>query len=234
MRTFPLTVLALALVAGATTVSAQPRRGPAAGGDAVRQAAIPPRGSALQSPADALLRARAALELTPEQVTRLEALAATQRRTLAVTPGAQLRLRADLMDAMAGDGNPQAARAALDQISAAQNERIVAQMRARQEARAVLTDAQRSRVDAVRGAAIRAGNRAPGVGAMRGGRQGGVRRGVPQPGAMRPGAMRPGAMRPGAMRPGAMRPGAMRPGAMRPGDMQPDMAGRGPGGRGEF
>ena len=225
MRSFPLTTLALALLAGATTVSAQPRRGPAAGGGNARPAAVAPRGAALTSPADALLRARAALELTDEQVTRLEALASTQRRALAVAPGAQLRLRADLMDAMAGDGNPQAARAALDKISAAQNERIVAQMRARQEARAVLTEAQRTRVDAVRGAALRAGNRLPGANGMRGG----------PPAGMRRGGMRPGANRPGAMQPGAMQPGAMQPGAMR-GGVQPGMAGRGPGmrGRGEF
>jgi Spy/CpxP family protein refolding chaperone len=146
MRTIPLAVIALAL--GATTLAAQPVRGGATGGP--RGAAIgQPRGAV--APAEALLRLRTQLELNDEQVQRLEALAASQRTALAASPSQQMRLRADLMDAMAGNGNPHAARAALDKLSALQNERIVLAMQARNEARAVLTPAQRTKAEARRG-----------------------------------------------------------------------------------
>jgi Spy/CpxP family protein refolding chaperone len=205
MRRIHVTTLALTLVVGASILSAQPRRGPAADGQPPRASdAAPMRVGG--TPADLLVRAREQLVLTEEQVTRLEALAAAQRRALAATPGQHLRLRADLLDAMAGEGNPQAARTALDKISAARNERLVAQLRARQEARAVLTDAQRARVDAVRTDAWR----------------GGVMRAQ----AMRAQAMRAQAMRSGAGRMG--RPGAMRPGAMGPGAMGPGARGQRP------
>jgi Spy/CpxP family protein refolding chaperone len=103
------------------------------------------------SPAAMLLRQRERLALTPEQVTRLETLAAAQQKALApVSPAQQLRLRADLLDATSGTGNPQAARAVLDKMSAQRNERIVAGLRARQEAQAVLTDAQRTQVESLR------------------------------------------------------------------------------------
>lgn len=186
MRRISLSALALTLAVGALPLSAQPRRGPA-------NAGLPPRAPdaaplrAAGTPADLLLRARAQLVLTDEQVARLETLATAQRRALTPAPGQQLRLRADLLDAMAGEGNPQAARTALDKLSAAQNERIVAQLRARQEARAVLTEAQRSRVDALRGSLMQA----------RGLRAGNGRAG--QPGAMRPGqrGQRPAGVMPG-------------------------------------
>ncbi len=174
MRTIPLAVLALAL--GATTLAAQPVRG--RGADGPRGAAIgQPRGDMTRGtmargavpPAAALLRLRTQLELSDEQVQRLEALAATQRSALKPSPSQQMRLRADLMDAMAGDGNPQAARAALDKLSALQNERVVLAMNARKEARAVLTPAQRTKAEARRGP----GNRMrPGARGQRGDRVG--------------------------------------------------------------
>jgi Spy/CpxP family protein refolding chaperone len=146
MRTLPVATLALAL--SASTLMAQPDRNPRADGPRARVAQGPRVGG---SPAEALLRQRARLELTTEQVTRLEALAQSQRAARTVSPGTALRLRADLMDAMAGDGNVEAARAALDKLSASRNERLIAGMRAQQEVRAVLTPEQRARVEAARG-----------------------------------------------------------------------------------
>jgi len=139
---------------------AQPGRG--ARVDAPRdRAMLGTRGGG--SPAEALLRQRTQLELTAEQVTRLEALAQTQRTARSsASPGQPLRLRADLMDAMAGDGNLQAARAALDKLSAAQNERIIAGLRAQQDARAVLTPTQRDKVNAARGPGNRFAMQGPG------------------------------------------------------------------------
>jgi len=181
MQTIPVAALALALSVGATTLAAQPGRGMRAGAPPDRAM---PGTRAGGSAAEMLLRQRTRLELTAEQVTRLEALAQTQRSARSsVSPGQPLRLRADLMDAMAGDGNLQAARTALDKLSAAQNERIIAGLRARQEARAVLTPEQRAQVEAARGPGNRfAMNRAGrgGPGSMQGargpqGRNGAVR-----------------------------------------------------------
>ncbi len=162
MRITTIAASLLALTVGAGTLAAQPDRG----GNA-----MPGRMPAVRAggvPAAQLLRLRDQLVLTEEQVKRLETLAESQRKALTVSPGQTLRLRADLMDAMAGDGNPTAARAALDKMSAARNERIVAGMRARQEARAVLTPAQVSKLETQRNA--RGGAR-PGMPGQRG-RQG--------------------------------------------------------------
>lgn len=158
MRTRTLTALALAIGVSAAPLSAQSGRGGTP--DGARRGAPPvdgpadARGAMLRgpaSPAAMLLRQRERLALTPEQVTRLETLAATQQKSLApASPAQQLRLRADLLDAMSGTGNPQAARAALDKMSAERNERLVAGLRARQEAQAVLTEAQRTQVEALR------------------------------------------------------------------------------------
>lgn len=162
MRTLPVAALALAL--SASTLLAQPARGPRADGPRERVAQAPRGGG---SAADMLLRQRTQLALTPEQVTQLEALATSQRAARTASPGQALRLRADLMDAMAGDGNVQAARTALDKLSAAKNERLIAGLRAQQEVRALLTPAQRAKVDAARGARTRlamqgGGRRGPG------------------------------------------------------------------------
>jgi Spy/CpxP family protein refolding chaperone len=151
MRNTTIAVMALALAASATPLAtplAAQARGNASArrGDAVRPAS--PRDG--MTPAAALLRAREQLELTDEQVQRLEALAGTQRAALRRSPSEGLRLRADLMDAMAGDGNPAAARAALDKMSAARNTRLVAGLEARQAAFAILTPAQRTTAEAQR------------------------------------------------------------------------------------
>lgn len=100
------------------------------------------------NPAAMLLRLRSQLALTDDQVKRLEALqsAPVPRQNASDL----LRARADLMDAMQGDGNLGKARAALDRMSALRNERMIAGLKQRQEARAILTADQRSRLDNMR------------------------------------------------------------------------------------
>lgn len=101
------------------------------------------------NPAAAFLRMRQQLDLSDDQVKRLEALQAA--------PAAQrneadaLRARADLMDATRGDGNMGAARAALERMSRIRNEQVLAGLKSRQDARNVLTAAQKARIDNLRG-----------------------------------------------------------------------------------
>jgi Spy/CpxP family protein refolding chaperone len=160
------------------------------------------------TPAAMLLSMRAPLALTPEQVTRLEALRDAPR------PDGQasdmLRARADLMDAMKGDGNLPAARAAMDRMAKLRTDRAIAGLKARQDARAVLTPAQKTKLDNLRRQAagrLRANRRG---GAGRGGRAGGMR-GPGRMGGMGSGMRRPGAMGPGGMRgPGGAGPMGMR------------------------
>lgn len=122
-------------------------------------------------PAAQLLRMREQLQLTEDQVKRLEAL----QNAPAPTPNASamLRAQADLMDAMRGDGNIEAARAALTKASQVRNDRVLAQLKQRQEARAVLTAQQKQMVDnamARRGQGMRQqGMRQQGMRGMRGG-----------------------------------------------------------------
>lgn len=130
--------------------------------------ARPPIG---RSPAAALLAARSALGLAPEQVSRLEALAAAQGRAMPGNPGDGLRARADLMDAMKGEGDAGALRKAMDRMHQLRTERALAMLKARQDARAVLTAEQRAKADA-----FRANRRMQG--GMRGGRRGEMRGGM--------------------------------------------------------
>jgi hypothetical protein len=95
-----------------------------------------------------LLRARTQLELTDEQVTRLEALAAAPAPKSNASD--MMRARADLLDATQGDGNLAGARAALDKLSRLRNDQLLARIKTQQEVRAVLTPAQRAKVDNVR------------------------------------------------------------------------------------
>lgn len=220
MRTTHVTMIALALSVSVSGLQAQGGRGPGGarrgGPPAEMRADTSPRGERARGPRDAqvargpqspaamLLRQRERLALTPEQITRLEALAAAQRTALAPpSPAQQLRLRADLLDAMQGAGNPQAARTALDKMSAQRNERIVAGLRAQQEARAVLTETQRVQVDDLRRNVMRqfASRGRDGRGAMRGGpARGGAVRGAMSRGATPRGAMPRGGPPPGTRR----------------------------------
>jgi Spy/CpxP family protein refolding chaperone len=135
-----------------------------------RQRPMPAR-----NPAAALLGAREALGLSADQVARLEALAAAQTRANPGNPGDMLRARADLMDAMKGEGDAAALRRAMDRAHQLRTERALATLKARQDARAILTADQRSRADA-----LRQTRRMRGQGRVWGGRRGmapGMRRG---------------------------------------------------------
>jgi Spy/CpxP family protein refolding chaperone len=124
------------------------------------------------APAGMILGQRERLQLTDEQVRRLEALATTQREALRPNEPAAMRARADLMEAMQRD-NIEGARTALDRISRLRNDQVIAQMRARKEARDVLTAEQRTRLDDTRGGAMR--RMRPAAGPGRGFRDGAVR-----------------------------------------------------------
>ena len=131
-----------------------------------------------------LLRARTQLELTDDQVKRLEALAAAPAPKSSASD--MMRAKADLLDATQGDGNLAGARAALDKLSRLRNDQLLARIKAQQEVRAVLTPMQRAKVDNVR----RQLRNRMGANRQRGMRQGGMRQGRGQMGpGMMPGMM---------------------------------------------
>jgi hypothetical protein len=113
---------------------------------------------------------REQLDLTDEQVKRLEALQLAPRPQRNESDA--LRARADLMDATKGDINLEKARAALDRMARVRTDEQLARLKEQQEVRNVLTVAQRARLEAFRGA----GPRSRGVdrGVARGGRPGQV------------------------------------------------------------
>lgn len=100
------------------------------------------------NPAAMLLRARQPLELTDDQVKRLEVLAAAPAPKSNASD--MMRARADQLEAMQGDGNLAGMRAALDKLSRLRNDQIVARLKMRQDARAILTPAQKAKVDNMR------------------------------------------------------------------------------------
>lgn len=157
-----------------------------------------PRG---RGPAAGMLRLRQQLELTDEQVKKLEAINEAPRPERHASD--VLRARADLMDATRGDLNPEKARAAFDRIAKMQVDQHMAQLKLRQDMRNVLTTAQRAKLDRFRGAMQRGAK-------MRGGK-------------MRAGKMRGGQMRGGQMRGGPDIGQGMRPGMM--GQGMPGMQG---------
>jgi Spy/CpxP family protein refolding chaperone len=126
------------------------------------------------SPAARILGLRQQLELTDDQVKKLEALQAAPR------PKSQqsdhLRAQADLMDAMQGDGNLTAARAALEKMNKLRTDEAIARLKSQQDARNVLTAAQKTKLDNFRQVAGRR---------MRQGGPGGMGRGMGR--GMRPG-----------------------------------------------
>jgi Spy/CpxP family protein refolding chaperone len=127
-----------------------------------------------------LLRARTQLELSDDQVKRLEALAAAPAPKSNASD--MMRARADLLDATQGDGNLAGARAALDKLSRLRNDQLLARIKTQQEVRAVLTPAQRAKVDNMR----RQLRNRVGANRQRGMRPGGMRQGRRQ---MGPGMM---------------------------------------------
>lgn len=126
-----------------------PPMGGQLGGPRGPRAMAPDQGPGFRNPAGRALAQRQALALTAEQVTRLEALAVSQQQALAPKQGDLLRARADLADAMRGDGDANALRKAMDRMHQLRTDRAVAALRARQETRAVLTAEQKATFDAM-------------------------------------------------------------------------------------
>ena len=100
-------------------------------------------------PASHLLRARRQLDLSDEQVKKLEALAFAAAPTDSRSD--MMRAQADMMDATKGDGNLAAARAALDKMSRLRNDASIARLKSRQDMRAILTPTQKAKFDKMGG-----------------------------------------------------------------------------------
>jgi Spy/CpxP family protein refolding chaperone len=147
-----IALLASALAVGAADAAVAQQRTPRPPRPtSIRQDSVKVRAGARRAmprpahPASALLRMREQLQLSDAQVQRLEAM---QKSPVArVSESALMRARADLLDATRGDGNPEAARAALERISRLHTDQQVARIRARKESRDVLTTEQKSKLD---------------------------------------------------------------------------------------
>lgn len=105
-------------------------------------------GFGMRGPA-AILAHREELGLTPDQVQRLEVIAATQKRTLEGLAPQAVRGVADLMEAATGEIDIDAARAAHDRLARVHSEMMVARLQSVKDAREVLTPGQRTRWDAL-------------------------------------------------------------------------------------
>ena len=117
--------------------------------------------------ADRMIRMRQQLDLTDDQVKRLEAMRGASAP--AMNPSERLRARADLMDATRGDINMEKARAAFDRMAKARTDGQLGRLKLQQDARNVLTAPQRAKVDAMRGqkAARMGARKGQGAGKMR-------------------------------------------------------------------
>lgn len=111
-----------------------------------RPMGIGPRGGMAMSPARALLGMRERLDLTEDQVRRLEALATSQRAALRPNEPAMLRARADLAEAMQRD-NLDGVRTAMERMSRVRIDATIARLQARRQAREILTAEQRARLE---------------------------------------------------------------------------------------
>lgn len=148
-----------------------------------------------------VLRLQRQLDLTDDQVKKIEALrgAARPQRNEADL----LRARADLMEATKGDVNLDKARAAFDRMARVNTDQQIARLKAQQDIRNVLTPAQRAKMDAMR---ANFGDRGANRG-MGGGRRGGMRGPAMRGQGMREQGMREQGMRGGMRGPGGMRQG---------------------------
>jgi len=135
---------------------------------------------------------REQLELSDEQVKKLETLQSTARPQL--NQADMLRAQADLMDATKGDVNVEKARGAYERMARLRTDVQVSQLKMQQDARNVLTPGQRTKADAMRVS-------------MRDGRGADMRNGRMKQGGMRNGAFRKGGLRQGNSR-GPGGPGA--------------------------
>lgn len=97
-------------------------------------------------PARAVLALRQQLALTDDQVKRLEAMASAQQTSLRPDRAAQLRARADFIDAQQND-NLDAERAALDKIARLRTDAVMARLKARKSVKDVLTAEQRDKLE---------------------------------------------------------------------------------------
>lgn len=163
MRLSPLLLSAGLLLATALPAFAQqprtPRAQPAPGATGPAQGA--PDAGAMRpgmpmmgmggSPAAKLAQHKAALNLTDDQVKRLEALAAQQKGALEPNVGAELRARADLADARKGEGDLVATRKAMDKLAQLRIDGQMAHLKAMQDARAILSAEQRDKLPAMHG-----------------------------------------------------------------------------------
>ena len=223
-----------------------PRRAPALGQAGVSAPRGPDASPGGDGEVGRLLRARRRLELTDDQVKKLEAMAAAPRPE--TNRSDMMRAQADMMDAMKGDGNLAGVRSALDKMSRLRNDQAIARLKVRQDMRGVLTATQKVTLDRLRGdrgtqMGARRSRGGPDMRNRRGGRakqmRPGFNRGGPplgqrfnqgkrRPGQMGPGSpMGPGAMGPGPMGPGPMGSGQLGPGQMGPGGMNPNRMGPG-------
>lgn len=96
-----------------------------------------------------ILAYREQLGLTPDQVQRLEVLAATQKRALEELMPQAMRGLADLMAAVTGEIDIDAARSAHDRLARVHSEMMVAHLQAVKGARQTLTPEQQTRWDAL-------------------------------------------------------------------------------------
>lgn len=104
----------------------------------------PGRGGLPMVPAARLLGAREELQLTDDQVKRLEALRTSQREALRPPRPARLRAQADLAEAQEKD-NIDGERAALEKLAKLRVDEQVAFLKAAKDARDVLTPDQRDK-----------------------------------------------------------------------------------------
>jgi Spy/CpxP family protein refolding chaperone len=97
-----------------------------------------------------LERLKARLNLTDDQVKKIEALRTAQASKPSRQPDV-LRAQADLMQAMQGPGDLAAARKALDRLNAVRTDAMMARLEQRQALLGILTPEQRTQFAAMRG-----------------------------------------------------------------------------------
>jgi Spy/CpxP family protein refolding chaperone len=126
-----------------------------------------------------LERLRTQLELTDEQVKKLQALRSTQAAKPSREPDL-LRARADLMQAMQGTGDLAAARKAIERMNALRTDGMMSRLEQRQAMLGILTSEQRTKLSTMRrmrggrGMRMYGGREWRGMGPM--GRRGGMGR----------------------------------------------------------
>lgn len=183
-----IAISALMLCASAAVAQQPPAGQPQRPGGAMGMMGARPRMRPNLPPARAVLGLRQQLALTDDQVKRLEALASSQQTSLRPDRAAQLRARADFIDAQQKD-NLDAERAALDKIARLRTDAVMARLKARKDVKDVLTAEQRAKLRARfagfaaqrRGAMLRGRMARPGGRMRQRGFGGGAPGGPPRP-----------------------------------------------------